>query len=68
MHVVDCKSLEEVTGVQHDVRRVSDLGYAVIEHGYEQRLLAHVLDKAISLKQKAQQTFLDLRHLRRAHR
>jgi hypothetical protein len=61
------RSLYELTGIRADPHRVSDLGFAVIDHSYEDELLARILHRARELRRAAQCKFLGLEHLRAAH-
>ncbi len=64
-------TLQEITGVERDTRRVSDLAFHSFEHGYSAELLATIASRARELADKEHEAqdgarFLRLRHLREA--
>lgn len=64
-------TLQQVTGVERDTRRVSDLAFHSFEHGYPPELLARIASQARELADREREAqdgnrFLRVRHLREA--
>lgn len=66
MRIVERRGLDEIYPVGPDPRPICGLGFAIIEHGYDQGLLQTILEDALRLEGAAGQEFLSLRHLREA--
>lgn len=72
MQVRDSASLASLTGLQEpDPKRISDLGFAVAEHAYDQTLLAAIHERAMVIRRQQsddERHLLGLDHIRAAHK
>ena len=74
MNVVSRTSLAEITGIDHDLERVSDPAVARIQYEYDGELIRSIgfharnlCDEHSNAAPSGENRFLGLRHLRQAH-
>ena len=67
MKVESIIRLSSVYDLTDDPSPVSDLGYAVLYHQYDYRVVERISQQAVQLERLAKREFLGLKHLRGAH-
>jgi len=61
--LIEKVSLREITAYE-GYRKISDLGYAILNHKYGIEKLQTIAQKAVAINSKSQQKFLGLNHIR----